>query len=251
MSHVAVDGTAVEEVGTDLEPVEAHRPPTTLFGTDDPDEFIERASKAATSLKKLIQQQNLVVAIQGKEYPKVEAWTTLGSMLGVSPVCVWTRELENGWEARVEARTLDGRVLGAAEAQCTRDEKMWAKRDGYALRSMAQTRSTAKALRVPLGFVFTLAGYEATPSEEMPSQPGVADSTRSDRKSTAPPAAEMTGDQYAEIVALYKAAGAPVELLGAHLACEPNPAAIMETIKAASSDDADRIITFLKGIAVL
>jgi hypothetical protein len=33
---------------------------------------------------------------------------------------------------------------------------------------MAQTRATSKALRVPLGFIVVLAGYEATPEEEMP-----------------------------------------------------------------------------------
>jgi hypothetical protein len=33
---------------------------------------------------------------------------------------------------------------------------------------MAQTRAVSKALRGPLGFVVTLAGYEATPAEEMP-----------------------------------------------------------------------------------
>jgi hypothetical protein len=33
---------------------------------------------------------------------------------------------------------------------------------------MAQTRATSKALRQPLGFVMTLAGYSATPAEEMP-----------------------------------------------------------------------------------
>jgi hypothetical protein len=33
---------------------------------------------------------------------------------------------------------------------------------------MAQTRATSKALRAPLGWIVTLAGYEATPSEEIP-----------------------------------------------------------------------------------
>ena len=48
-----------------------------------------------------------------------------------------------------------------------RSEKSWAGRDDFALRSMAQTRATSKALRMPLGFVVTLAGYLATPAEEM------------------------------------------------------------------------------------
>jgi hypothetical protein len=89
-------------------------------------------------------------------------------MLGVVPVVEWTRKTDTGWEARVEARTLDGRVVGAAEAMCTRDERTWKSRDDYAIRSMAQTRATSKALRQPLGFVVTLAGFEATPDEEMP-----------------------------------------------------------------------------------
>ena len=36
---------------------------------------------------------------------------------------------------------------------------------------MAQTRAGAKALRMPLGFVVHLAGYEATPAEEMETEP--------------------------------------------------------------------------------
>jgi hypothetical protein len=89
-------------------------------------------------------------------------------MLGVFPVCVWTRQMEDGWEARVEARTRAGEIVGAAEAECLRSEKTWANRDDYALRSMAQTRATSKALRQPLGFVMQLAGFNPTPAEEMP-----------------------------------------------------------------------------------
>lgn len=161
-----IESTA-DELGTEVVVHDAPAP-ANLFHTSDPVEVIERASKVATALRDVIERQGLVATIQGKKHPLVEAWTTLGSMLGVVPVVEWTRPVERGWEARVEARTLDGRVIGAAEAQCTKDERMWAKRDDYALRSMAQTRATSKALRGPLGFIVTLAGYSATPAEEMP-----------------------------------------------------------------------------------
>lgn len=68
---------------------------------------------------------------------------------------------------RVYDTETHGRIVGSAEAMCTRDERMWANRDDYALRSMAQTRATSKALASPLRFVITLAGYEGTPAEEM------------------------------------------------------------------------------------
>lgn len=139
----------------------------TLFRTDDPSQIVERASVVATSLKAVIVKQGLVSNIRGKEYPRCEAWTLLGTMLGVFPVLAWSRKVEEGWEARVEAKTRDGATVGAAEAECLRSEDNWSSRDDFALRSMAQTRATAKALRMPLGFIMTLAGYEATPAEEM------------------------------------------------------------------------------------
>lgn len=169
-----LDGTA-DEASHELVP---HQP-ATLFRTDDPVEVLERASRVATALKSVIVQQNLFKVINDKPHVFVEAWTTCGAMLGLTAYTVWSRPLgergEHGydWEARVEVRTLDGRTLSAAEAMCSRKEGKWAKRDDYAVRSMAQTRATSKALRIPLGFIVTLAGYSATPAEEMPEQSDV------------------------------------------------------------------------------
>lgn len=162
-----VDGTAIEE--TAIVPA---APPANLFRTDNPAIAAQRMTDVADALCPIIEQRKLYSDIQGRKYVKVEGWQTLGSMLGVTPVTVWTRRLEadehQGWEARVEARTLDGRTIGAAEAECLRSENRWKIADDYAIRSMAQTRATSKALRSVLGFVVTLAGFEATPAEEVP-----------------------------------------------------------------------------------
>lgn len=126
------------------------------------------ARQVAAALAPVITEGHLYATIQNRKHVLYEGWTTLGQMLGVFPVTVWSRPLQNGYEARVEARTRTGQVVGAAEAECTRDETTWAKRDDYALRSMAQTRAGSKALRMCLGFIVTLAGFDATPAEEMP-----------------------------------------------------------------------------------
>jgi hypothetical protein len=156
-----------------------------LFGTNDPAEVVNAARRAAVPLVDVIRKQKLSVKIGPSEHVRVEGWTLLGSMLGVFPFCEWTRPIERdgqhfGWEARVVARTRSGELVGAAESQCTRDENQWSweptgkdgrklsARDDYALRSMAQTRATSKALRQPLGFVMQLAGFNPTPAEEMP-----------------------------------------------------------------------------------
>lgn len=161
-----VEATVVEEVRTELAPV-AQGPGANLFRSDDPNEIVTRAQDTANALSSVIDKQELYTNIQGKKHVRVEGWTLLGTMLGVTAVVTSTRQLENGWEARCEARTLDGRTIGAGEAMCTRDENTWKNRDDYAIRSMAQTRATSKALKGPLGFVVSLAGYAPTPAEEM------------------------------------------------------------------------------------
>lgn len=142
-----------------------------LFGTDDPVDIIGKAVRVADALKNVLVQKKLIKKIRDKDYPIVEAWQTLAVMLGITPVCEWSRPLPDGWEARVVVRSRNGMEIGAAEAQCTRSEAMWKTRDDFALRSMAQTRATAKSLRSVLGFVMVLAGYQATPAEEMPDDP--------------------------------------------------------------------------------
>jgi len=143
--------------------------PAGLFKTDDPVEVVERATRVADSLKDVISQRGLYTMIQGKPHVRVEGWQLVGAMLGVTAVCVETVEVEGGWKATVEARTADGRVIGSASALCTKNEKRgpWKSADDYARLSMAQTRATSKALKGPLGFVISLAGYQTTPAEEM------------------------------------------------------------------------------------
>jgi hypothetical protein len=150
--------------------------PVTLFGTVDPAEIADAAAAKAAVLKKVVDQAGLAKRFgrDGREFITLEGWTFLGSMFGVFASVEWSRPIVNasnevyGWEARAEARTLEGRLVGAAEAMCTIGERNWSNRDQYAVRSMAQTRAISKALRMPLSFVTVLAGYEATPADEVP-----------------------------------------------------------------------------------
>lgn len=139
----------------------------TLWGTRDPNQIIARAVGVANALGGIIESKRLYTDIRGRKHVRVEGWTLLGSMLGVYPVIAWSRRVDGGWEARCEAKTQAGAVVGAAEAQCLADESNWEDRDDFALRSMAQTRATSKCLKLPLGFVMAISGYETTPAEEM------------------------------------------------------------------------------------
>jgi hypothetical protein len=157
--------TAPDEIVGKLVPVDQT---PSLFGSSDPQVFLPRVGEMANALAEVIRKQHLAVTIRGKEYVRVEGWTCLGSLVGVYAETEWTRPVEGGWEARVVAHTRYGESVGAAESMCTRSESRWRTADDYALRSMAATRATSKALRQPLGFVMALAGFEATPLEEIP-----------------------------------------------------------------------------------
>jgi hypothetical protein len=117
-------------------------PPVPNLFSPDHELALKRMAELATSLADVIEAKKLYATISGHRHITAEGWTTLGGMLGVVPVVCWTRpnETADGYVARVEARTLDGRVVGAAESECSRAESTWRNRDPYAIRSMAQTR---------------------------------------------------------------------------------------------------------------
>jgi hypothetical protein len=219
--EAAVDGRAEEIPDETLRPARPKSPGQALvpagrsgglIAAESPREFLAKAQKVAEALVDVVRQQEFYVTIRGNEHPQVEAWQTLGALLGpfsehggVFPHTVWARpqldpadgrarltrytvkerrtkgegpdreviereyDVEGyDFEARVEARTVTGLVVGTGEATCSRKEARWAQADDYAVKSMAQTRATSKALKAGTGWLMVLAGYKATPAEEMP-----------------------------------------------------------------------------------
>jgi len=139
--------------------------------------MLETASEIATVLADMIRKQGLASQISGKYYVRVEGWTTLGALLGVTPREVEVVELGNvdGSGAHYETskatvelvRVSDGAIIGRASALCGTDESRWRSADRYARFSMALTRATSKAFRLSFSWIMALAGYEVTPYEEM------------------------------------------------------------------------------------
>jgi hypothetical protein len=152
----------------------------------------------------VVRSQKLAVKIRGREFLTVEAWTTLGALKGVHAAIVWTKPNESGDGiiARAEARTLDGALVGAAEAECSRVETKWKTSDPYQLRSMASTRAISRALQAPLRHIAVLAGYEGAAAEEIPSEPDSPTSAVESAGPTAP--VQPTAEQKAEIKTLLR-----------------------------------------------
>lgn len=139
----------------------------------DPEAQLAFATKAANALMSVVKSKPKPVMIRGKQYLEYGDWQVLGRFYGATVEVEWTKPLYNGQPGEItgyEARVLvkrNGEVISSAEGMCTRDEQRWKDADEYAVRSMAQTRTAAKALRNAFGWVAELAGYSATPAEEM------------------------------------------------------------------------------------
>lgn len=137
----------------------------------DPEVQLQFAHKAAKTLMSWVAQKPKKVLIKGEQYLEFGDWQILGRFYGSTVSTEWTRAIERngkvwGYEARVVVLK-DGVVISSAEGMCTRSEKRWMQADEYAIRSMAQTRTSAKALRNAFGWVAELAGMKSTPAEEM------------------------------------------------------------------------------------
>jgi hypothetical protein len=143
-----------------------------------PMDLLEAGQAQAQALMEFARRADAIVTINGNEYVKVEGWCLIGKANNTHAATEWTRPVLNdsgeviAYEAKVTLMK-DGAVVGSAISECGMDENV-AKgrqdRSGHnAAKSMAQTRATSKAFRMSFSWVAVLAGYKATPAEEMTS----------------------------------------------------------------------------------
>jgi len=137
---------------------------------------IQRGATIARQLRDYLRQARMTVRLpRGGEHVRIEGWQVLCHMCNLP--------LPSIVDLRREDRS-DGHYVYVAEALlayggreyraygiCASDEPNWRGKPEFQLASMAQTRAAGKVLRLLLGWIVTLAGYEPTPAEEMVHEP--------------------------------------------------------------------------------
>lgn len=126
----------------------------------------------AETLKTVIVQQKLFTNVKGKNFVHVEGWQFAGFSLGIVPIVTSLERIEAEGEMKYRAevelrRVSDDQKVGYGVAICSNKEKGRNDQDEFAIASMAQTRAVGKAFRTVLSWLMKMAGYEATPAEEM------------------------------------------------------------------------------------
>jgi hypothetical protein len=204
-----------------------------------PEVVLAEARKAAKALQDVISKKTDPVIFGGQQYLEFEDWATCARFYGVTAKVRETRFIQYGdvvgFEASADAIvTASGQAISSADAMCLNDEDKWSTRAKYEwqevggkktkvkvgdvpvplfqLRSMAQTRACAKALRNVFSWVVVLAGYRPTPAEEM---------TNGTKESA--PAPEMSTDiisdaQRKRFFAKTKASSIPEDVIKSRLA---------------------------------
>jgi hypothetical protein len=132
---------------------------------------IRRGATIARQLRDYLRQARMTVRLpRGGEHVRIEGWQVLCHMCNLplpSIVSVRREERENGYCYIAEAVLQYGGREYRAYGLCASTEPNWANKPEFQLMSMAQTRAAGKVLRLLLGWIVTLAGYEPTPAEEM------------------------------------------------------------------------------------
>ncbi len=136
---------------------------------------IQRGAAIARQLRDYLRQAHMTVRIQGRDHVRIEGWQVLCHLCQLPlPSIVSLRREERGdghYVYVAEALLAYGGREYRAYGICASDEPNWRGKPEFQLASMAQTRAAGKVLRLLLGWVVTLAGYEPTPAEEMISEP--------------------------------------------------------------------------------
>lgn len=135
---------------------------------------MSRAKKVADELMKFVKANNLSANIAGKDYLLTEAWQFVGeTQMGLTQVVtecervVTDDQKEIKYKAIVEVFNQQGTIISRGFAFCSNRESKKTKFEEYAVASMAQTRAIGKAYRNILAWIVRMAGYEATPVEEI------------------------------------------------------------------------------------
>lgn len=135
---------------------------------------MSKAKKIADELVRFVKANQLTAHIAGKEYLLVEAWQFVGeTQMGLTQVVTECERVQTDipkeikYKAVVEVFNQQGTIVSRGFAFCSNLEKKKTSFEEFSVASMAQTRAIGKAYRNILAWIVRMAGYEATPAEEI------------------------------------------------------------------------------------
>ena len=135
------------------------------------DEKMILAQKVSKKFTEVIKELGLVEKISGRDYVTVSGWSVLGNFMGmrIENIQVTAIEVKRGfgYHAKLDLVNKDGYKVSEGDAIAT---SLGRQKEHHTVYSMAITRAMGKAYRSGLAWLVEMAGYNATPAEEMPEE---------------------------------------------------------------------------------
>lgn len=132
---------------------------------------MDKAKKLAKQLQKFAEDNRLSVEIAGKQYMQAEGWQFIGTHMGLTDIIESCDKTDSKDEIQYKASVIvinqQGTIISRGIAYCSNKESKRKGFEEYAIASMAQTRAIGKAYRNFLAWIVKMAGYEATPYDEI------------------------------------------------------------------------------------
>jgi len=154
-----------------VRPVQSNIDNQRALFSHDPEKAYKEAQRLVSVVANRCTGPGYLVNIRGKQYPKIEWWTSVSASLGLFPRVLYSKRLDRDSEIAYEAKVevyRNNQIIASGEAMCSNREERWRNAEEYAIKSMSITRASGKAYRIPLSFLAVMAGLEVTPAEEMP-----------------------------------------------------------------------------------
>jgi hypothetical protein len=175
-----------ERVLDRIQPIQPNVDTYPALFSHDPEQAYREAQRLVNVVASKCTGPGYLVNIRGKQYPKIEWWTSVSASLGLFPRVLYSKRLDRdseiAYEAKVEVHR-NGQIIASGEAMCSNREERWRNADEYAIKSMSITRASGKAYRIPLSFLAVMAGLEVTPAEEMPREESTPGTRKQDSRS--------------------------------------------------------------------
>ena len=155
----------------EVHPVQSNVDNQRALFSHDPERAYKEAQRLVSVVANRCTGPGYLVNIRGKQYPKIEWWTSVSASLGLFPRVLYSKRLDRDGEIAYEAKVevyRNNQIIASGEAMCSNREERWRNAEEYAIKSMSITRASGKAYRIPLSFLAVMAGLEVTPAEEMP-----------------------------------------------------------------------------------
>ena len=116
----------------EVRPVQSNVDNQRALFSHDPERAYKEAQRLVSVVASRCTGPGYLVNIRGKQYPKIEWWTSVSASLGLFPRVLYSKRLDRDGEIAYEAKVevyRHNQIIASGEAMCSNREERWRNAD--------------------------------------------------------------------------------------------------------------------------